>query len=102
MNLRTTQNPLVSRSELLHRHRFRKIPRLVDVAASSHGDVVGEELEGDYFEQGEEELGGGGDVNGVLDEPGDVLVARDGDDASEPGSARGLARLDTRAGVKLR
>jgi hypothetical protein len=34
---------------------------LVDVAAAFDGDVVGEELEGDDFEDGEEELGGGGD-----------------------------------------
>ncbi len=33
---------------------------MVDVAAAADGDVVGEELEGDDFEDGEEELGGGG------------------------------------------
>jgi len=31
---------------------------LVDVAAAADGYVVGEELEGDDFEDGEEELGG--------------------------------------------
>jgi len=40
---------------------------LVYVAASSYGYVVGEELEGDYFEDGEEELVGLGDVDYVLD-----------------------------------
>lgn len=38
----------------------------------------------------------------VLDDAGDVLIARDGDDASEPGLARGLAGLDTHARVELR
>jgi len=40
---------------------------LVYVAASSYGYVVGEELEGDYFEDGEKELVGLGDVDYVLD-----------------------------------
>ncbi len=52
---------------------------MVYVAASADGDVVGEELEGDDFKDGEEELGGGGDVDDVLDELGDVGVAFDGD-----------------------
>jgi hypothetical protein len=61
---------------------------LVDVAAAFDGDVVGEELEGDDFEDGEEELGGGGDFEEVLDELVDVGVAfgGDGDDAA---AARG-------------
>ena len=40
---------------------------------------VGEELEGDYFEDGEQELGCGGDVEGVLHELGDLRVAFGGD-----------------------
>ena len=64
---------------LLHRYALGQIPRLVDVAASADGYVVGEELEGDYFEDGEEEFGGGGDVDDVFDELGDVGVAFDGD-----------------------
>ena len=32
-----------------------QIPWLVDVAAAADGDVVGEELEGDDFEDGEED-----------------------------------------------
>ncbi len=40
---------------LLDRHTLRKISRLVDVAAAADGDVVGEELEGDDFEDGEED-----------------------------------------------
>jgi hypothetical protein len=40
---------------------------LVYVAASSYGYVVGEELEGDYFQDGEQELvGWGGDVDYVF------------------------------------
>lgn len=39
--------------QLLHRDALGEISWLVDVAASSYGDVVGEELEGDYFEDGE-------------------------------------------------
>jgi hypothetical protein len=40
---------------------------LVYVAASADGYVVGEELEGDYFEDRKEEFGGLGDLDGVLD-----------------------------------
>ena len=39
---------------------------MVYVAASADGYVVGEELEGDYFEDGEEEFVGLGDVDYVL------------------------------------
>ena len=39
---------------LLHRHTFGQVSGLVYVAASADGDVVGEELEGDDFEDGEE------------------------------------------------
>jgi hypothetical protein len=39
---------------------------LVYVAASADGYVVGEELEGDYFEDREQELVGLGDVDYVL------------------------------------
>jgi len=42
--------------------------------------VVGEQLQGDDLEDGEEQLRGGGDVDGVLDQLGDVAVALDGDD----------------------
>jgi hypothetical protein len=52
---------------LFHRHTLRQIPRLVYVAASADGYVVGEELEGDYFQDGEEEFVGLGDVDGVFD-----------------------------------
>ena len=38
---------------LFHRHALREVSRLVYVAASSYGYVVGEELEGDYFQDGE-------------------------------------------------
>ncbi len=44
-----------TQSSLFDRHALRQISRLVDVAASSDGDVVGEELEGDDFEDGEED-----------------------------------------------
>ena len=37
---------------LFHRDAFREISWLVHVAASADGDVVGEELEGDYSEDG--------------------------------------------------
>ena len=45
---------------LLHRHALRKVTRLVHIAASADGYVVGEELEGDYFEDGEQEFVGDG------------------------------------------
>ena len=93
-------------SILLHRHALRKISWLVDVAAAADGDVVGEELEGDDFEDGEEELGGGGDFEDVLDELVDVLVAfgGDGDDAAAAGGdllnvGEGLFVLEDRGGV---
>ncbi len=38
---------------LLDGHGFGQISGLVYVAASADGYVVGEELEGDYFEDGE-------------------------------------------------
>jgi hypothetical protein len=50
---------------LLHRNTLPQVPWLVYVAASADGYVVGEELQGDYFEDGEEEFVGLGDVDGV-------------------------------------
>ena len=38
---------------LLDRDRLREVSGLVYVAASAYGYVVGEELEGDYFEDWE-------------------------------------------------
>lgn len=38
---------------LLNGDALSQVSGLVDVAASSYGDVVGEELEGDYFEDRE-------------------------------------------------
>ena len=35
----------VNSNVLLHRHRLREVPRLVYVATSSHGDVIGQELQ---------------------------------------------------------
>lgn len=72
---------------LLDCYAFRQISGLVDVAAAADGDVVSEELEGDYFQQGQEKLGGGGDVDGVFNKLGDVLVALDcdGDDSAAAG-----------------
>ncbi len=79
---------------------------MVDVAASADGDVVGEELEGDDFEDGEEELGGGGDFEDVLDELVDVGVAfgGDGNDAAAAGGdlldvGEGLFVLEDGGGV---
>ncbi len=51
----------------LDRNALGEVSGLVYVAASSYGYVVGEELEGNYFEDGEEELVGLGDVDDVLD-----------------------------------
>ena len=46
--------------------------------------MVREELEGDYFQDGQQEFVRGGDVDDVLNELDDVLVADygDGDDAA--------------------
>jgi len=64
---------------LLHGDAFSEVAGLVDVAAAADGDVVGEELQGDDFEQGKEQLGGLRDVNDVFDQMGDGGVAFDGD-----------------------
>jgi hypothetical protein len=55
------------RLTLLDCHTLCQVPGLVDVAASADGYVVGEELEGDYFQDWQEEFGGLGDLDGVLD-----------------------------------
>ena len=49
--------------------------------------MVGEELEGDYFEDGEEEFVAGGDVDDVFYKLGDVNISldRQGDDAAGAG-----------------
>ena len=80
---------------------------MVYVAAAADGDVVGEELEGDDFEDGEEQLRSGGDVDGVLDEVFDLLVALDGDgdDAAGAGGdllnvAESLLVLEDAGGVR--
>ena len=52
---------------LFHRHALGEVSGLVYVAAAADGYVVGEELEGDYFEDVEEELVGLGDMDDVLD-----------------------------------
>ncbi len=52
---------------LFHGNGFGEVAGLVDVAAAADGDVVGEELQGDDFEDGEEQFGGLGDVDGVFD-----------------------------------
>lgn len=41
--------------------------------------MIGEELEGDDFEDGQEEFGGLGDLDGVFDQVFDLFVAFDGD-----------------------
>ena len=41
-----------SRPRLLHGDGLGEVAGLVYVAAAADGDVVGEELEGDYFEDG--------------------------------------------------
>src|ERR1039458_2866404 len=68
-----------SRPRLLYGDGLGEVAGLVYVAAAADGDVVGEELEGDDFEDGEEQLGGGGDVDDGFDELGDGLGAFDGD-----------------------
>ena len=68
--------------------------------------MVGEELEGDDFEDREQELVGRGDVDDVLDELGDVVVALDGDRDDAAGAGRdllnvgeGLFVLEDRGGI---
>ena len=72
----------------LYRDGFGEVAGLVDVAAAADGDVVGEKLQGDDLQDGEEQLRGGGDVDGVFDELGDLAVALDGD-GDDAARARG-------------
>ena len=58
---------------------------MVYVAASSYGYGAGEELEGDYFEDGEEAFAGLGDWKGVFGPLLDVGVAFDSDAAIRTG-----------------
>ena len=51
---------------LFDRHGFRQIAWLVDVAAAAHGDVVSEELQGNYFQQGRENFWCGGQLDDVV------------------------------------
>jgi len=67
---------------------------LVYVAASSYRDVVGEKLERNDFQEGEQEFGGFGDANYVLDQAGDVFLAFDCD--SDDAAAAGGDFLDIR------
>jgi hypothetical protein len=43
-----------SPDRLLHSNGFGEVSGLVYVAAAANGDMVGEQLEGDYFEDGQE------------------------------------------------
>src|SRR6185437_8636873 len=75
------------RRSLLDGYAFCQVAGLVYVAAAADGDVVREELQGHDFEDGEEQLGRGGDVDDVFDEVLDLAVALggDGDDAAGAG-----------------
>ena len=55
--------------------------------------MVGEELQGDDFEDGEEQLRGGGDVDGVFDELADLAVALDGDGDDAAGAGGDLLNV---------
>jgi len=54
VNQGTLRLSALARYFLLYGDGFGQIPRLVYVAAAADGYVVGEELEGDDFEDGEE------------------------------------------------
>ncbi len=73
---------------------------MVDVAAAADGYVVGEKLEGDSFEDGEQEFGVTGDVDDVVYQLGDRIIAPRGyrDDAAGAGGdfldvGRGFSRV---------
>ena len=59
----------------LHRNRLGQVAGLVDVAAFDGGDVVGQELEGDDGQQGDEAFFGVGDFYGVVGQVADDGVA---------------------------
>ena len=91
---------------LFHGDGFGEVAGLVDVAAAADGDVIREELQGDDLQDGQEQLRGGGDVDGVLDELGDLAVALDGDGDDAAGArgdllnvAEGLLVLEDGGGV---
>ena len=55
--------------------------------------MVGEELEGDDLQDGQEQLRGGGDVDGVFDELSDLAVALDGDGDDAAGAGGDLLNV---------
>jgi hypothetical protein len=71
-----------------HRHTLRQIPRLIHIAASSHGDVVRQQLERHHFQNGKQQLVALWDVDDMLDHLSNVRVAfdGDGDDAAGAGA----------------
>jgi hypothetical protein len=85
--VRAVNGGIWSTLQLFHGDGFCEVSGLVYVAAAADGYVVGEELEGDYFQEWQQQLGGLGDLDGVLDEVLDLFVALDGDgdDAARAG-----------------
>ncbi len=65
--------------------------------AASYSYVVGEELEGDYFEDGQEELGGAGNLDDVVYQLGDMGIALDCQRDDAAGAGGDL--LDVREGL---
>ncbi len=75
------------RVALFFYYGFGEVSRAVDVDIVFEGHVVGEELEGDYFGDGEQVFRGGIHFDYIADEVADLGVALvgDGDDASALG-----------------
>src|SRR2546425_11037282 len=87
--IRASPTRSFARSRLLDRDALREVPGLVHVAAESHPDVVGEELQGDHRDQRRQEIGAGRHFDQVLNlrREGSVAGVHDGDDLALAGEA---------------
>ena len=74
-----TLAPLRERLQLFYRHTLRKISWLIHIATPADGDVIREQLERYYFQNGKQKLMALGDVDHMLDHLSYVGVAFDSD-----------------------
>src|SRR5579883_2269134 len=72
---RTAKGTLATGQRLFHRDRLGEVPGLVDVAATAHRDVIGQQLQGHDLENGGQFLRGRGNVDDVISGIPDFGVA---------------------------
>jgi hypothetical protein len=82
---------------LLHRHRFRQIPRLVNIAATSYRDVVRQQLKRNDFKNWQQLFRSLGNVDHVIGGFFDLLVAFGGERNYQSGA--GFDLFLVRAGL---